>query len=132
MAWMFPWRKLNCLRAMQISRWNPKLSSFQDVTSHGGKLRYFQRRQFKQCLNREANLHQAPFFQNVMRQAKSLLQNKEVHVLSFIHFSSKWVTNTLSEVTHTSLKGTWVENAFDLKFHVWFSTGTEWSQTNYI
>jgi len=49
------------------------LQSFQEIALHGGKLRYFQRGQFKQSLNCEANLHQTPFLQYVMRQAKSLL-----------------------------------------------------------
>lgn len=101
MAWMFLCRKQNCLRAIQINRSNGKSSSFQEVVSHGGKLRYFQHWQFKQSLNCEANLHQTPFLQNVMRQAKSLLQNKAVHVSSFIHFSPpRWVTNVFSLKSH--------------------------------
>lgn len=76
--------------------------SFEEVTSHGGKLRYFQCRQFKQSLNCEANLHQTPFLQNVMRQAKSLLQNKVVRVSCFIlfFFPPRQVTNTFSLKSH--------------------------------
>lgn len=76
----------------------------QGVVSHGGELRHFQRRQLQQSLNCEANLHQTPFLQNVMRQAKSLLQKNTGHWTSSMPWSSRWGTNTFSEATHPRKK----------------------------